>query len=581
MAKVDSITVEVVRNRLGEIVSIMEILLFHSGYSTILRESYDGSAAILNREGKLVIGHGLPAHLGPYQHAALGVIGRYGYEGMREGDSFLTNNPAVQGLHVPDFTIVTPVFYEGEVVAFCASIAHKTDIGGLVPGSSGAGAREIYHEGVLFPPVRFWTKEGSNTEVEDIIRANSRVAEVVLGDIRAQVGCTRIGARRFREVADEHGIETVMHSLDEILSVTELRVRNALREWPDGESEAEVFMAGDGITADVAPRIHVRVTKQSDEITLDFSETDPEAKGPVNIRVPLLESGTILAFLGLLDPAIPFNGGLQRAVKIVTKEGSLVSSSYTAPVNIYYNTTMIVYNCVTKALAHFCPQRAVAAIGLGFGLTFGHQRTRLSEKLGVQYELIVTSVGGTAQHDGENLIMGMSHYCPHTSVEIIETEFPVRVNTFGLNKDSAGAGKYRGGVAALKEYTVLDDCMFTVRGVEMKGGAAGVLGGEPSKLNVVTVNPGLESEVKIPLLTSMPLKAGDVVRLETAGGGGYGNPMERDPELVLEDVLNSYVSIGGAKNDYGVVIDSPTMTADLERTSRLRATQGQKGPRQA
>ncbi|HLY67926.1 MAG TPA: hydantoinase B/oxoprolinase family protein, partial [Chloroflexota bacterium] len=311
----DPITLEVINNRLREIGATMSHILFHSGYSTILRESRDGSAGICNAQAEAVIAEGTPIHLYPYHKSTQAVLEAYGADALEEGDSFMLTDPYEAGTaHLPDLVIVTPVFVEGQVFAFSVSIAHKPDLGGLVPGSSSPGAREIYHEGLLVPPVRYWTRDGVVREVEAIVKRNSRVPETIAGDIRAQVGCTRIGAERIVELCREYDPETIQQAMSELLRLTDKRIRDGLRQWPDGEAEAEGWVDDDGVDRDKPVRLHVRIAKRGDELTIDFSDSSEQAKGPINLGPAVSEAGSLVAVLTSLDPTIPVNDGARRAI---------------------------------------------------------------------------------------------------------------------------------------------------------------------------------------------------------------------------------------------------------------------------
>jgi N-methylhydantoinase B len=312
---VDPVTTEVIASRVREIAATMEHVLYHSGYSTILRESKDGSAGLTDADGRVVIvGGGLQYHALPYQRAVESVLARYPREALQPGDSFVVNDPYHGGNpHVPDFVALTPGFYDGVpgappvLIGWGVSIAHKTDVGGLVPGSSGAGAREIYHDGMLIPPVRYQTNAGINEIVEAVIRSNSRTPDVVLGDLRGQVGATRLGVERLANLCSEYGRETVTAVMADILARTGRRLREEIAAWPDGTAEAEGFLDHDGAVPDRPVRIHARVTVRGDRLTIDFSDSDAQTQGPVNANATTVESCSLLAVLAALDPTIPVN----------------------------------------------------------------------------------------------------------------------------------------------------------------------------------------------------------------------------------------------------------------------------------
>lgn len=569
---VDPITLEVVSNRLQEISRTMEHILFHTGYSTILRESQDGSAGITDREGNVVAGSaGETIHLTPYVYTVKGVLRNYTYAEMEEGDTFVVNDPYKGGSHhVPDVAVATPVVYRGRVIAFCSSIAHKPDVGGMVPGSSSAQSREIFHEGLLLPPMKYWSRGKMIKEVDLVIRNNCRTPDLTAGDLRGQAGCTTVGARMLCQLCDEYGVETVLESFAELQNATERRLRAELRTLPDGEGEAESFLDHDSVAVDKPVRVHVRAIKREDTLTLDFSGSDDQTRGPVNLPRHSTEAACLVALVSFLDPTIPFNEGLRRAVKMVCPPGKVVHPIHPAPVNHYFPTNHQVYNCVLSALAALDPSRAVGEPGGGSGaVAFGYRRTRTG-KAYVQYEILCTALGGYEQGDGASMYLPVLNFTPFTPIEILETEYPVRVTEFSVRRDSAGPGRMRGGLGYVREYEVLDQCILTARSSQHKHNAKGVLGGKgpiPTRVSVTLAS----GEMKVlPTISTVHLTPGDRFKVEQSGGSGYGDAFTRDPAATLEDVLNGYVSVEQAAESYGVSIEPRTMTVDVEATRALR-----------
>lgn len=555
--KIDPITTEVVASRLGEIANAMEHALYHAGYSPILRESKDGTAGLADADGRMVmIGGGLQYHLLSYEQAVRAVKARYPAGRMKPGDSFILNDPYIAGnAHAPDLVAVTPAFHDGTLIGFGVSMAHKADIGGIVPGSSGAAATEIYHDGLLLPPVRFQTAEGIEQDVDGIVRNNSRVPDMVMGDIRAQVGCTRLGAERLIELCAEYGGETVTASMDTLIRVTTQRLAAELASWPDATGEAEGFLDHDGQAKDRPVRIHVRAEKRGDRILIDFSGSDPQTVGPVNLIATVAKSVSLMALVATADPTIRINSGLSGVADFVIPEGRVVSPARPATVNLYFPTAQVAYCCVLSALGRLHPAKAVAPSGLGTGgISIGFPKSSRTGKPDVLYELKATSLGGTAGRDGASIVMPVSHFTPATSVEVLETEYPVRINRFDMRPDSAGAGRRRGGIGYVREYQVLEDCMLTVRSSNHKHAAWGINGGTSPQPSGVILNPDGPDPEKLPTIVTRKLKGGDVVRFEQSGGAGYGDPRERESELVRTDMENGYVSREASHEVYGLAL---------------------------
>ena len=569
--KLDPITMEVVISRLREVAATMEHALYHTGYSPILRESQDGTAGITGADGRVVIvSGGLQYHSLPYYHAVQSVHARFG-ESIRDGDSFIVNDPYKGGNpHVPDMVAVTPVFFGERIIAHTVSVAHKSDMGGIVPGSSGAASREIYHDGLLLPPLRYQTPEGVNESVEDIIRNNSRVPDIVIGDLRGQVGCTRLGATRLHALAEEYGVDTVCETMSEWLAITGRRLREEFAGWGDGTAEAEGFLDHDGADLATPVRVHVRATKRGDTLVLDFSGCGPQTRGPVNVCAPTTQACALLAVIAATDPDIPMNAGLLDAVEFVMPPGTVVSPRHPATMNLYFPSAHLAYNCVLSALGKLHFDRAVAPSGLGTGaLAIGYAKSR-SGKRAVQYELMVTALGGTSSQDGASLVLPINHFTPSTPVEILETEYPVMVRRYDVWRDSAGAGEFRGGIGHVREYELLTDCMLTARTSNHKFGAWGLLGGKGPPTSHTYIERNDAGREELGPLAQREARLGSVLRLEQSGGAGYGSPLTRAVERVLEDVVNGYVSIEAAREDYGVIIDPETLRVDAAKTEALR-----------
>ena len=568
---VDPITGEVLRTRLDEVVNNMEWLLFHSGYSPILRESYDGSACLLDASGQVVAAAGMPMHMYPYDFHVRALLERYG-DTMQPDDSYLINDPYLGGaFHVPDVAVITPVFYEGRLIAFTASISHKPDVGGLVPGSSGAAAREVLHEGLLIPGVRIWTKDGLNYDVDAIVRRNSRTPEELMGDIRAQIGCTRVGADRLRSLCDEYDVDVIMSAFGMLIDRAERLLREELRTLPDGEAEAEWWLDSDAADPDTPVTFQVRLRKQGEHIEVDYTGSARQTAGPVNVRPQSSEAAAMLALVGFLNPALPVNAGLKRLVTFTNPEGQVTHALPPAPVNNYFPTMQLIYGLVMKCLGELDPSRAIAPGGQGTGaLTMGFPEARTGRSA-VYYELMVSSLGGHPAGDGTTLVLAFCHISTTQPIEIIETEYPVTVLRFEPVIDSAGAGRHRGGPAFVREYRALADFRMGLRSGGYKFGSWGVQGGLGPARAGCTINPDTERAEEMPALFARELKEGDVVRVLFAGGGGLGDPRTRDTSQVLADVRNGIVSRETAREQYGVEITADLREVDGQATAALRS----------
>lgn len=541
----------------------MQDAVFRTGYSTIVRESQDASCMLLDTSGEVVGEHVvLPLHVTELPEAVRAVLHRYG-DDIGPGDAFITNHPYAGGVaHSMDMAVIAPVFCAGRLAAFSGSIAHKSDLGGVVPGTSYPSARELFQEGTQYPPVRFVHRGEVDRDIEAILRANSRTPELVLGDLRGQIGVARLGERRFGELIARYGAATVLEALAHKLDVTERRARAAIAAWPDGVHEAEAFVDHDGVSPDRRVRYHVRVTKRGDRIAFDFTACDDQAPGPLNIRPPLVRGCCYQSLIAMIDPTLPNDGGLARLVELRTRPGSCVDPHYPAALSAYTPSCNAVIEAVIEALGGFDPSRRCARTGGQGGMSIAGRRP--DGTAFVQYELIGSAYGGIVGMDGQS---GEATYANAFTapVEIIETEFPTRLRRFDLIRDCGGPGEFRGGLSQRRVCEILtDDAVVSLRGGLHKWPAAGRDGGLPGRLGSFTINPETPQARAMPnRFGGVPVRRGDVVALEKAGGGGLGDPRRRPFAKVLDDVLDGYVSREAATRDYGV--DPARLDAELAR----------------
>ena len=553
MMQTDVITQEVIRARLDGIVREMQAAVLRTGFSTIIRESHDFSAGITDREGNVVGQYSpLPPHLGAYPECVQGVLRFYSFDEMEEGDCFLINHPYHSGCaHPNDMVVVQPVFHQGAVVAFCSSMGHKSDIGGQSPGSRNTIARDVFGEGLQIMPVKFLSKRKPVKETHQFLTSNSRTPELVIGDLGAQAGALwSIGSRRLGELCDQYGQATVLDAFQQIGLRTEERVRQAFREWPDGVHEAEGF-TDDIVDPSRKLRLHVQVRKEGDRLTLDFSGSDDQSLGPINVRPPFIHGMAYFAVVAMISPDLPNNFGLSRAVDFVFREGTIVNPTFPAPVGFYSMTLATVEDVIFEAMAKAAGRPAVAhnaSSGMVVMGSVGGGRRY------VQYELMMSGNGAHAGGDGWT---GTGHSwgggSKLTSVEILESEFDVELQQFRLVPDSGGPGEYRGGLALQRDYLIKQQSRYaggTPRNLEP---AEGVEGGFSGAAGAVIVNPGAPGEGRhIGLISNLMLEEGDVVRVVTGSAGGAGDPRKRDRLRVMADLRNGYISTDAAVQVYGL-----------------------------
>ena len=550
----DVITQEVIRARLDGVVREMQAAVLRTGFSTIIRESHDFSAGITDVSGAVVGQYSpLPTHLGAYPDCARGLLDFYSLDEMEDGDCYLASHPYHSGCpHPNDMVVALPVFADGEVVAFCASMGHKADIGGQSPGSRNAIARDVFGDGLQIMPVLFQRGGAMNKEVAQFLRANSRAPELVIGDLAAQAGALRsIGAARLKALAAEYGAPVLKSSFEETVRRVESRVRSHFAEWPDGVSEAEAFV-DDIADPSTTIRLHVAAVKEGDRLALDFSGSGDQSDGPINVRPPFIRGMAYFAAIAMMDPTVPNNGGLARAVECRFREGSVMSPRFPAPVGFYSTTMAAIEDIVFEAMSKAAGKPAVAhnaassMVVLG---TSGEERARY-----VQYELLRSGNGAHAGGDG---FTGTGHSwaggSKFTSVEILESEFDVELRRFALIPDSGGAGANRGGCGLRREYKVLKESKYSGGTARQNDPPHGVDGGLPGRPGVITINPDSDAPVEHRgLVSNLTLAEGDVIRIDTGSSGGAGDPKRRDPARVASDIRNGYVSPESACAVYGL-----------------------------
>jgi N-methylhydantoinase B len=544
------VTYQVLVSRLSGIVQEMQDAIFRTGYSTIVRESQDASCMLLDANGDVVGEHVvLPLHVAALPEVVRAV--RRAYDDIGPGDAFITNHPFLAGVtHAVDMAVVAPVFHAGELVAFCGSIAHKSDLGGMVPGTGSGTARELFQEGIHFPPVRYVRAGTIVRDVEAILRANSRTPDLVVGDVRGQVGVARLGERRLADTIARYGIDALLAVFRRKSDATEARVRAALAAWPDGVAEGESFVDNDGIDLDRPVRYHVRAEKRGDRLHFDFSGSGDQTQGPINVRPALVRGCCYYATIAMIDPAIENNGGLARVVETTFRPGSVLDPRYPAATNNYMATAMAVTEALLEALTQLSTGRKIAGCGgVGGGLTISGRSPR--GEAFVLYESIGSAYGARSTKDG---VSGASVYLSNsriTPIEILESEFPLRVDRFDLRADSGGAGTFRGGLGPRREYRLLAErAALTLRGGKHTIPAAAVDGGTTGALGTCVVRGAGEEQVLPSRFSAAPLVANDVVRIDKAGGGGLGDPARRPFARVATDVLDGYVSRDAALSVY-------------------------------
>ncbi|AZG09747.1 hydantoinase B/oxoprolinase family protein [Pigmentiphaga sp. H8] len=555
----DAITVQILRNKVASLVDEMHYHFYRSGYSSIIRESRDFSCVILDREGRLIVAPPMFFHAPVYRH----LVGRIRalYDGgengaIHDGDVFVSNHPYEGGLpHVSDMAFVAPVFAGGEIVAFAGSIAHKADVGGTVPGSTSANATEMYQEGLLLPPLKIHAAGQALPDVERLILANSRQPELVRGDVRAQIAITKMGAARVAELCERFGSDTLTTAFAAILKGAADELRAALAALPAGTASAEGLFDSDGIDIDKPVRLAVTITVEDGSAHFDFSDSGPQARGPINLRPPMVEACVFYSLLGSLGPHLHFNDGMRDVLTFTYAPRTVTNSEAPAPVSNYQMTNLKLVDVIIEALAHFNPGRAAANAGSSSALGILWSRGRQGQS-NLQYEIMGSAYGGGMGHDGASATATHLSNLHITPIEILESENPCRIRRFELVADSGGAGQWRGGLSYQREYELLEDAVVIRRFDRARHAPNGLNGGAAGSRSRFVLRPGTDAQHEATQSGRFELKAGDRFVLQSAGGGGFGDPARRSPAAVAADVAEGYVSATAAREQYGQSLSS-------------------------
>ena len=546
----DAITIQILRNKIASLVDEMHYHFYRSGYSTIIRESRDFSCVILDKDGRLIVAPPMFFHAPVYRHLVGRILEVYGDGNLKDGDVFVSNHPYEGGLpHVSDMAFVAPVFSGGELVAFSGSIAHKADIGGTVPGSTSASATEIFHEGLLLPPIKIWDGGRELPDIERLILANSRQPELVRGDVRAQIAVTQIGATRVAELCQRFTAETVTNSFAAIIKGAADELRAAIAKLPEGSASAEGFVDTDGIVLDKPVRLACTVTIKDGIAAFDFSHSDPQAKGPINLRPSMVEACVFYSLIGALGPNLHFNDGMRDVVRFTYAPRTITNAEAPAPVSSYQMVNLKLVDVILEALAHFYPARAAANAGSSGALSIAWSKARAGQS-NMQYEILGSAYGGGQGHDGASATATHLSNLHITPIEIIESEYPCRITRFEMIPDSGGAGQWRGGLSFRREYELLEDATVIRRYDRAKFAPNGLAGGKPGRASRFVIRLGTDTETVTPASGRFEMKAGEKFLLESAGGGGYGDPDKRDREALARDQAEGAVSAAATK-DYG------------------------------
>ena len=546
------IETEIIRCALLQAAEDMNTTLIRSAYTPTIYEAKDCAVALLDREHR-VLGQssGLPIFLGNLEECTRATERLYGRDVWQPGDVWVLNDSYIGGSHLNDVTIYAPIFdesgeSEAQLLGFAASRAHWIDMGSKDPGGS-MDSTSIYQEGLRLGPVLVEKGGQPCRDVLELISRNVRFPEPTLGDLRAQIACSRIGAARLREIVERWGLDNIDAAAAEIFEQTATLERNAIAAIPDGTYSAEGLLDNDGIVLDVPLPVRVTVTVAGDRISIDLTDSADQTIGPVNCGAAQAVSACRVAYKLLVSGDIPLNGGSFGPLDVVLREGSMFAAVEPAACQYYYSHLGLLIDLVIKALAEALPLRVAAA---SYGDSLITQFTGVDPRTGkafVSQEATVGGWGAWHDSDGEScLINNVNGSLRDMPVEVLETLFPVRVDHYGIREDSGGAGKHRGGNGVIREYTFEAEQQLSLWWERSTTPAWGLFGGEPGLPPQVLLNPGTAGKQSLLKANALSVRKGDVLRCESGGGGGYGIPTERERASVDRDVVQGLISAEGA-----------------------------------
>jgi N-methylhydantoinase B len=550
--QIDAITLEVIRHGLVAAAEQMATTIHRSAHSQVIREMLDYSTAVFDLDGGIVAqSTRIPMHLNSMTRALQTILrDHFPLSEWRLGDVFATNDPYAGGQHLPDIQTFAPVFYEGACVAITGTLGHHLDVGGRGPASYGADATEIYQEGLRIPPSRIVAAGEPNELFMKLFEANIRVPQKTIGDLRAQIAALSIGAIDVLRVTQRYGVDVILVATKELLTASERRMRAAIRTLPDGVFEADDVVDGDGLDDQPLP-IRVTIHRDGGALVVDFSGSAPQTRGPINCPIASTESAVYYAVTAVLDPGVAPNEGAYRPIRVHAPLGSVVNPRSPAPVvgrNVF---THRIANVVMSALGQALPERAAASY-YGNSNVYVLSAYDPDGRANVAFEIEVGGWGGRPGKDGPDCLSAGIHNLANNPIELVENEFPLLFHRYGLRADSGGAGKYRGGLGAERSFEVLVDCEFSSQFDHVKYPPLGLHGGRPGlTARILVERDGAVEE--LPGKTSgYRLQRGDRVTILTQGGGGLGDPKERDETALSRDVAQGKVSAKSAESDYGL-----------------------------
>jgi len=564
MAKnnIDPFTLEIIKEGLIAVGDEMFVTMQRTSMSTIIYEVLDYATGLTDAQGRLITqGNGVTLFLGTLDFGVRSVLKKFGEDGLKPGDILITNDPYEGGgTHLSDVSLIMPIFYNGKIVAFSANKGHWTEVGGMAAGSWTTNSTEIYQEGLQFPCIKIFNEGVVNDALIDLIRANVRTPDMSIGDMYAQAASLRIAEKRFQELCDKHGIEKVLAGVDTLMDHSEQLIRQEIRKIPPGVYEASDFIDDDGV-GNGPFEVKVKVTVSNDKIVCDFTGSHPQVPGPVNAARTGLYSSARAILIALTDPSIPANEGCFRPLEVICPDKTIFTCEKPASVSTYWETMMYAADLIWKAMAPVMPRKLPAGHFLS---VCGVVLSGIHPDTGELFILVEPQAGGWgagADKDGEAGLVcvgdGETYIIP---VEVAETRYGILVDRYGYDITEGGEGEFRGGRGLVRDYRIVaEEAWFTGTFGRFKFLPWGMSGGNQGSRNYTKMffADGRKPEV-FGKAAQYHMEKGDVARLITGTGGGYGDPLMRPVEKVVRDLKNGFITSEMAEKHYGVMVDEKT-----------------------
>jgi N-methylhydantoinase B len=566
----DPITFAVIKSGLDTIVDEMAYAVLRTARSPIVRDVLDYSVTLCDRDGRILTqAKTVALHLGAVPDAMDVVMQRFAGN-LFPGDVVVLNDPYDGGMHLPDIFMFKPVFHDGRLEGFAVVIAHHCDVGGRVPGSNASDSTEIFQEGLRIPPMKLYDAGRPNGTLLAIVAKNVRVPDLVIGDLEAQYATCNIGERELIRLLERYGSEILHGYFDRLIDYGEELTRRAIAAWPDGNYHFTDYIDGDGFSPDPIP-IRCRVTVSGDRLHVDFAGSSPQVKGAINSTLSFVKSATYLSIRCALDRDVPNNAGVYRCITVSAPEGSILNPRMPAPVAARALTGYRVVDVVLGALAQIVPEKVMAAgEGGNTVVVLGGYDGEAAEPF-ILVDMINGAWGGRFDKDGIEGVTNPSQNMSNLPVETLEARYPVMMEGYGFRQDSGGAGRFRGGLGLVRSYRLLaEEAILQLRADRTSHAPYGLFGGRPGALSTNALVVDGESR-GLPGKVTLDVKRGAIVRHEQAGGGGYGDPLDRDPRAVARDVADGKVSPPCAAQDYGVVVDDGGTLNEVATAVRRKA----------